>query len=283
LDFLILEPKIQFVQVASNCSSEYLNNSKVMFIGMCDVNKIFRMLFKIPINKLPEDAKIVDAKLKLILIPNGSKYTDIITPYALIEEWKLKTVTWDNQPAFNSEIFGKSVNVRRGAQYVFDITSIIQQWHKNKIQNNGIILKNQEIKNKTLAKTITDITKSYAPKVEIFYRSECSSRKCQTDFIDKSEEFDTSDSYSFSKIRNTSITKTVMFFVKNIEKYEIRAHIQVSPDGINFIDEPTQILVGLNEIKFIVPCIFAKFTRVAVKNIRCGKRSRVKIWYQAQE
>jgi len=283
LDFLILEPEIQLIQISSRCNSEYSNNSQCMFIGMCDVNKIYRILLKIPIKKLPEDAEIVDAKLKLILIPNGAKYANIITPYALIEDWNPNTVTWYNQPTFNSGIFGKSVNVRRASQYVFDITSIVQKWHKNEISNNGIVLKNQEIKNKTLVKSLTDIKKSYAPKVEIFYISKCSCGKCQTQFVDKNEEFDTNDSYSFSKIRNTSITKTVMFFVKNIEIYEIRAHVQVSPDGINFIDEPTEILVGFNEIKFIVPCIFAKFTRVAVKNTCCEQRSRVKIWYQAQE
>ncbi|MCJ7689736.1 MAG: DUF6385 domain-containing protein [Clostridiaceae bacterium] len=104
-----------------------------------------------------------------------------------------------------------------------------------------------------------------------------------TKFIDKSEEFDTNDSYSFSKLMNTSLTKTVMFFVKNIGVKEIEAHIQVTPDGINFINEPMEILIVMNEIKFIVPCIFAKFTRVAVKNIYYGETSRVKIWYQAQE
>ena len=82
---------------------------------------------------------------------------------------------------------------------------------------------------------------------------------------------------------NTSLTKTVMFFVKNLGVHDITANLQVSPDGINFINEPAQIIVGMNAIKFIVPCIFAKFTRVAVKNVNCGETSRAKIWYKAQE
>ena len=65
--------------------------------------------------------------------------------------------------------------------------------------------------------------------------------------------------------------------------HEITAHLQVSPDGVHFIDEPTIISVEKNNIKFIVPCIFAKFTRVAVKNIYCDETSIVKIWYQAQQ
>ncbi|MGV8980204.1 DUF6385 domain-containing protein [Clostridium sp.] len=104
-----------------------------------------------------------------------------------------------------------------------------------------------------------------------------------TKFIDISEEFDTNDLYSFSELINTSLTKTVMYFVKNIDIYEITAHLQVSPNGIDFINEPTVITLDSNILKFIVPCIFSKFTRVAVKNIYSGETSRVKIWYQAQE
>ena len=103
-----------------------------------------------------------------------------------------------------------------------------------------------------------------------------------TKFIDRSEEFDTNYSYAFSEMINTSLTKTVIFFVKNQGIHEITAHLQVSPDGINFINEPTKILVEMNKLMFIVPCIFSKFTRVAVKNIYCSETSRVKIWYQAQ-
>jgi len=40
---------------------------------------------------------------------------------------------------------------------------------------------------------------------------------------------------------------------------------------------------ALNQLKFIVPCIFAKLTRVVVKNVNPLETSIVKIWCQAQE
>ena len=283
MDPLILKPKIQLAQVTSNCHLESLDNYSVMGIGMYDINKVYRILFKIPINKLPQDAEIVQAKLKLTLIANGSKCSNIITSYALMENWSLNTVTWYNQPDFNPEIFGEAVNVKRGVQYVFDITSIVRKWHRNEIPNYGIVLKNNEIRNRTFVKTIANIREQYGPKVEIFYQSKFPCEPTCIQFIDKMEELDTDDSYGFSKTRNTSLTKTVIFFVQNLEKYEIKAHLQVSPDGVDFINEPMNISVGMNKIKFIVPCIFAKFTRVAVRNIYYGETSKVKIWYQAQE
>ena len=283
MDTLSLESKIQLAQVTSNDHSENLDNSSVMRIGMHDIKKIYRILFTIPIYKMPLDAEIVEAKLKLTLIANGSKHTNIITPYALIENWALNTVTWYNQPALNPKIFGETINMEKKSHYVLDITPIIEKWHTNEIPNHGIILKSQEINSKTSAKMIADIRKSCGPKVEIFFKSKCSCELTPTKFIDKTEELDTNDSYCFSEIRNTSLLNTVIFFVENLEMHEITAHLQVSPDGVNFINEPTKISVEKNKIKFIVPCIFAKFTRVAVKNICCNETSRVKIWYQAQE
>jgi hypothetical protein len=104
-----------------------------------------------------------------------------------------------------------------------------------------------------------------------------------TIFIDMVVEFNTDGTYSFSELINTSLTKTVMFFVKNVGKKEIIANLQISPNGVDFIDEPAMILPPLNQLKFIVPCIFAKFTRVAVKNVNPLETSTVRLWYQAQE
>lgn len=285
METLILESNIKLAQVTSNCHSKHLYNSSIISIGMYHENEIYRILFKIPINKIPKDAEIVAAKLKLNLITKRSKNKNIITPYALIKKWDLDTVTWNNQPDFSPKIFGESVNVKEDLQYVFDITNIVKKWHTYEIRNNGIVLKNQEINSSNSVKSIADIRKSYKPKVEIFYKLNFSCEPTLTSikFINKIEKLDTNDSYSFSKIRNTSLTQTVMFFVKNLDICEIIAHIQVSPDGINFINEPAKILVGMNKIKFIVPCIFAKFTRIAVKNIHNGETSKVKIWYQAQK
>ncbi|MGV8980195.1 DNRLRE domain-containing protein [Clostridium sp.] len=283
MEHLILEPKIEIAQIISGCHSDNLKNLPIMGIGMYDANKIYRVLFKISIDKLPENVEIVAAKLKLMLVSSGASSVNIITPYALMENWNLNTVTWYNQPYFDPEISGENVNVKREAEYIFDITSIVKQWYGDEIPNNGIILKNQETHCRTFAKIILDTRKSCGPEVEIIYKQKCSGGTCCTKFIDKCEELCTNDSYRFSEIRNTSLTKTVIFFVENLEIDEIKAHIQVSPDRVKFINEPTEILVGMDGIKFIVPCVFAKFTRVAVKNSYCGETSRVRIWYQAQE
>lgn len=283
MDSLILEPTIQLTQIASNCHLDDLDSSPFMGIGVYSSNDIYRILLKFSINKLPENAEIVSANLKLNLIVENCKQINIITPFALTKSFTLSTVTWNNQPTFNPKIIGESLNVKKDFQYEFNITPIVQKWYVNKIPNHGIILKSQETNNSSFVKAVTDKNRSSGPKLEIYYKLKCPCRPTSTKFVNKVDEFDTNDLYNFSRIRNTSLTTTVIFFIKNFTTHEITAHLQVSPNGFNFINEPTKISVGINRIKFIVPCIFAKFTRVAVKNLHCGERSRVKIWYQAQE
>ena len=56
--------------------------------------------------------------------------------------------------------------------------------------------------------------------------------------------------------------------------------MQVSPDRVTFIDESAKISTSLHQLKFIVPYILAKFTRVAVKNNNSLETLRVKIWFK---
>lgn len=287
LEALIIKPKIELAQIISNHPCANLQNASAMYIGKSPKKNLYRLLFKIPIDKLPSNTTIISATLKINVTSVRSRYPNLITPYALIENWTIDKVTWDNSPSFDTEIFGDSVDVKRAAQYTLDITTIVQQWNNNEISNYGIVLKNDETITGALVKINNNMKKSCGPKVEIFYEQKCSCNcTCETiptKFIEKFEEFNTKDIYSYSKLRNTSLTKTVTYFVENLGIDKIKAHLQVSPDGVTFINEPAQIFLDMNEMKFLVPCIFSKFTRVAVKNINCTETSKVKIWYLAQE
>lgn len=284
----IIRPIINIAQVISNNYSEDSDSTSFMRIGRYDADNLFRIFFKISTNKIPQNAKIVDATLIINIKNIGEGHPNIITPYALMENWELENVTWENQPFFNDKISGESINISRKSQCKLKITSIIQKWYKNEISNYGIILKNNEIKDKTVSTIVADMDSSYRPVIKISYilKKLCEKDPCEknsTEFIEKVEEFNTGELFRFSTLRNTSLQSTVIFLVKNLGINTIIVHLQVSPDGIDFIDEPFTVLIGMNEIKYLVPSIFSKFTRVVVKNVNANEISRVKIWYQAQE
>jgi hypothetical protein len=275
---------MDIVQVMSNNCSD---DTSFIGIGRYDAENLFRILFKISMNKIPQNAIIVDATLIINIKHVESGYPNIITPYALMENWELENVTWDNQPYFNTRIFGESLNVRKRSQCKLKITSIIEKWYKNEISNYGIILKNDEIQDKTISKIVADMESTYRPIIKISYLlknpvEKDPFEKCPTEFTEKVEEFNTDDLFRFSTLINTSLKTTVIFLVKNLGINTITAHLQISPDGINFIDEPFIASIEMNEIKYLVPSIFSKFTRIAVKNVNANKSSRVKVWYQAQ-
>jgi len=279
----IIRPKIKIIQVAKNQCQKTPGANRTMRIGRYNEENKYRVFFNISIDEIPQDAIILDAKLFINIVGVETQYLNKITPYQLIDEWSINTVNWCNQPGFSKDMSGQSVNVSRKSQYIFDITTILQNWYNYKTPNYGIVLKNREVYDSSFVTMATGENESCGPKVEICYESKCHCGIIPTKFISTVEEFDTNDFYSFSKLKNTSLTKTVMYFVENLGVNEITANLQVSPDGVNFIDEPAKISPRFNQLKFIVPCIFAKFTRVAVKNINPLETSRVKIWYQAQE
>lgn len=287
MEYQIIRPAVYIGQLMSKNYSEYLDNYSFMRIGRYDTENLFRIVFKSSINKIPHNAKIVDATLIITIKHAGSGYPNIITPYALMEDWELESVTWENQPYYNPKIFGESINVRRRCQCKIKITSMVQKWYKNEISNYGFILKNDEIQDKTTSKILVDMDSTYRPIIKISYILKDPEEKelCEKPadkFIEEVEEFNTSDVFRFSTLKNTSLNSTVTFLVKNIGINTITAHVQVSPDGINYIDEPFQPLIGTTEIKCLVPSIFLKFTRIAVKNVIPNETSRVKIWHQAQ-
>lgn len=284
MEYKTIKPKVDLVQVMSNNDLIDSDNISFIHIGRYDEENLFRVLFKIFMNKIPQNVKIIDATLIINIKHVGSGYPNIITTYALMENWGLEGVTWENQPHYNTKISGESINVSRRSQCKLKITSIIKKWYKNEISNYGIVLKNNEIKDKTTSKIVGDMDAI----VQITYSSKNIigkdlNEKCPPQFTEKVERFDTDDLFGYSTLRNTSLKSTVIFLVENLGTNIITAHLQVSPDGINFIDEPFKVLIEMNEIKYLVPCIFSKFTRVAVKNINSVETSTVKIWYQAQK
>ena len=93
----------------------------------------------------------------------------------------------------------------------------------------------------------------------------------------------TTNCCTFSSIKDTSLTKTVTFFITNLGINPVTVNAQISPDGNNFINESLIVTVQRGETVIIVPYCFANYTRLVIKNINSDYHSKVKIWYQAQQ
>ncbi|SHJ76549.1 DNRLRE domain-containing protein [Paramaledivibacter caminithermalis] len=286
MEQLYVNTNIEIAQILSSQPSKNFSEMPAMFLGRYTSSCICRILFKFPITSLPKDAIIIKAKFNITSFSNTMGMPPKkVTPYALTENWLVNTVNWKNQPSFSSDICGESLNMGKGTHNEFDITSIVRKWYNNEIPNYGIIIKNDEKKDGRYVRLMTTTNTDSGPIVEIVYKleSKCICRVIPTKFIEGIEEFDTNTSYHFSTIRDTSLTKTITYFIQNLGENSITADLQISPDGINFIEDNKIAMIRKNETIRLIPYVFAKFIRVRVKNINKDETSRVRIWFQAQE
>jgi hypothetical protein len=279
-------PQIQMTQVASNEPTTNFSEHNLLRIGRNNKSFIYRLLLQFPITAIPAAAIITSAALKLYMQLAGTgQQAAIISPYAIDSSWDINSVTWDTQPSFHASLIGSRQKAGLTLiQHIFDITSLVQHWHNRSIPNDGLLLKTNETTDQSLTNVQADMFNSaYIPLVEINYVLPCDCICQTTAFVENIEEIGTNDTDQYSLPRNTSLSKTLTFLIQNTGCTPVTANIQISPDGIHYVDDPIIKLIRPEELQPFVPCIFSKFTRIRARNINPGATSSLVIWYQAQE
>jgi hypothetical protein len=287
MESIIIRPQIQIVYINRNNPSKNYHNVSAACLGRYDLSHIYRILIKFPITAIPEDAIIIEASFKMYVTAVGAGQPNEVTCYVITEPWAVDTVTWSNQPLFSSELSSGSININKAGQYTFDITEIVKKWYNHELINYGLILKNDEIKDATFAKVLIDSGKTFMPMVEVKYvmkcKCECECKAVPTEFVEAVEEIRVGDMYAYSSTMNTSLMKTITYFIKNAGPHPVTAKLQISPNRADFIDDNGNVIIEPGGMTAIVPYCFAKFTRMAVRNVDTSEASIVKIWYQAQK
>ncbi|QXM06340.1 DNRLRE domain-containing protein [Crassaminicella indica] len=285
MSFIKIFPQIETAQISSYEPNKVFGLCKSMYLGRKATNNIFRMLFKFPITSIPDECIILKAILKIYVKFAGMLIPSSFTPYALKKDWNIQTITWKQQPLFDPNISGETICIKRTGFYHFNITNIVIKWYKNEIINYGLILKeDEELKNGTYKQVNTVTNSNLAPIIEITYTQNSKINIIPTRYVSKTEEIDTDELYRFSSIVNISLTKTITYHVENLGSTPVEIKFQTSPNGISFVDDcPETRIIKPHELIWTTPYSFAKYGRIAAKNIHPGETSRIRIWYEAQE
>jgi len=110
-------------------------------------NLIYRSYLQFDLKKIPQEARLLEAKLGLFFNSDGKpEQPSDIHLYRVLEEWQEDSITWDSQPevAYESCSF-TTVPASLTMDFVWwDITSIAQDWHNHLIDNHGLVLKDPE-------------------------------------------------------------------------------------------------------------------------------------------
>ena len=286
MENIIVRPQVDTAQVSLSRPAKVFGMQYSMYIGRVYLDDIYRILFKFPISIIPEGCLILKAVLKVYVQSPGLGKVNSIKTFALAEDWSINNVTWNNQPSFYENVAGETIKLTKTGFYNFNITQIVQKWYNIEIPNYGLVMTGEEWCNSTYKKITTILNCTLGPQVEITYAlvSNNSHSPCCTKFIERLEDVDTDDLYRFSSVINMSLTKTISFHLENLGNYEVEVLLQLSADGINFLnDSPKSTKIPGKEMIYLIPYTFAKYGRIAVRNINMDVTSKIRIWYQAQE
>ena len=80
----------------------------------------------------------------------------------------------------------------------------------------------------------------------------------------------------------TAGAAAITFFVKNTGMHPLNFHIQISPDGMEYLNDSQIFAVEPGDMKAAVPYLFGKFMRVSLRPLSDGYTIAARVWCQAQ-
>lgn len=125
---------------------------------------LYRSLFKFSLSSLPHGAKINSAQVIFTIFRNEIQagqaiFADLQAP---LSPWSEFSVTWNNQPFFSRiNSFYLSPANAPGSSIAVDATSLVINWQKGLLPNNGFIITGNEAYN-----SLIGIYKSFPAPVE---------------------------------------------------------------------------------------------------------------------
>lgn len=95
-------------------------------------------------------------------------------------------------------------------------------------------------------------------------------------------EIDGNEPILYSPDIEVANARIITFFVENAGTGSFNANLQISPDGINFIDDKQIRSLQAGATEAITPYLFAKYMRVRIQPEIAGQFVNARIWCQIQ-
>jgi hypothetical protein len=99
-------------------------------------------------------------------------------------------------------------------------------------------------------------------------------------FTEYKESLNVEPETAYTRTYPTQNARTITVFVKNTGGNTIRVHLQNSPDGTEFVDDPQILELAPGETGTLVPYLFSKFIRAVIE---ATEESSAFIWFQIQQ
>ena len=241
---------------------------------------------------LPPICDVVRATLNVYVrdqINFSSKQSEI-SLFNNLDNFEGPIIDWTDKPRIEDEpdsrlIFSSNLKHR----YVScDITELVVDWHKGLQANCGITLidtghsRNLIVLDSKIGTHPPYITIDYLQRLPGCCPSPPPGEYLKNEFIDKAYDLSGSQADIYSSSIMVPTSKLISCFVKNTGTTAFDINLQISPDNMNFVDDPQTISVVPAQTVIITPQYFAKFIRLHINNTSPLDVIDAKIWWQLQ-
>jgi len=115
-----------------------------LYIGYSSINNAkYRAYLQFDLGTVPEDARIINADLKIYQCALEGSGSFTAGLYQVTSDWEENLITWNTQPTSSSEAEALStINTWTVTTWrILGINNLVKGWLNESITNNGILLK----------------------------------------------------------------------------------------------------------------------------------------------
>jgi hypothetical protein len=258
----IFKPPTKTKTAINGIISRHCSINRALHIGR--KKREYQSLIAFDLTCLPCLMTILQSTLSVYLYENCLPQQEkTITVHQIVSPWqKGKAALIRPNPVASA-----SVGAINNVFINFDITSLVLDWHNGNAVNFGVLLK-LESKTSCLPNVLACCSKHVSnsqcwPRLEVSFLEPAPSEGC-CQIIDCDSSVLTSDIINTTAILNIQQFNYTYFIINNGINSAL-VSLQVSPDGLNWITETSQVITPGVMLPF-VPNVIAKYARLTYQS-----------------
>lgn len=260
MDHIKKDLQVTTVQIPfSTPNSNYINPLKITIGRNTNFTEINRLYIKPDLNDIPKNAIVLYSAIKLAVLEtdddDGDNDAFMMGFLVTSKVTNFDYVTWNNMPQFNlySPFFNQDIH--GNSIIMIDVTSYIQNIISGNAENNGFIFINGESSHNEAILDGDNINGIGVTVVVEYYDPDQL-------YVEKTLDISSNTNSYYTDPILVSYIKDGSIFVKNNGLYPINVAIEISGNGIDFIEDNKITALATNTTKLLIPYSWAKYIRL---------------------
>lgn len=269
MEELTLSPPLKDLYVDSNVPAANFGQAQWLYVGTFNPSSpvTYRSLLRFDLAAVPADSTLLQATLRLRLARNDYRQNKAsIDAHRLEAAFDERVTTWSNQPSCAAAA-AASVTLREEVHTVvsWDITELVRDWLDGWL-NHGLCLKAADESSLNLrgfnSKEAADASHWPALMLRLVSRE----RMYDRGFTSVAETLAAGPDSQFTSARDNRHLQNPTYFVINDGPGDAVCRVQVSPDGVHYLDDSADLLVPAASAAALVVSLTARYTRLAYRS-----------------